>query len=479
MATERLEREDKYDVPEDFVVPDLSDGFPGTVTSDSFQLEATYYDTPDDALRRQGITVRRRRGGRDAGWHLKLPAEAGRLELTVNSRASSPPREFTSMLTGIRGRKRLVRKATLSTTRCSHVVMDGDGRILAEVVDDLVNAAPLNGAGPATNWREIEVELGDDAGDGVLAQIGGVLLAAGAAPAASESKYARTMGPLPTFRRLTGLAGVVDDYLQVQHDAILRGDLGLRRDEHVVHPTRVAVRRLRSTVRVFGALFDPTQAEQLQTELAWYAGRLGAVRDLDVQTPRLAEQVASLPKEQVLGPVAAELESTLTADRADAWRKLRSTLNGQRYLALLTELERWRTDPPFTEAGGKKPHKVATYVAAAANQARKRLQKAAEQRTDDALFHRARKAVKRARYANELSEPVIGAKAGAAVDEAKDLQTLLGEHQDSIVSAALLLRLGARADTTPGQNGFTYGVLFAEQVRRAADLRDEVVRSCT
>lgn len=478
MTTEQLEREDKYDVDEGFVVPDLSDVFPGSaVASNIYQLEATYYDTADDDLRRHGITLRRRRGGHDAGWHLKLPADEGRLEITANSRASSPPRELTSVLLGVRRGQRLVRKATLSTTRHSYLVKDGDGRTLTEVADDLVTAAPLGDDASGSSWREVEVELGPDDADDVLERIGAVLEAAGAKPATSGSKYARTMGAAPTHHRPGGLAGVVDDYLQVQYDAILKGDLGLRREQNVVHPTRVAIRRVRSTLLVFEELFEPADAERLQTELAWYAGRLGAVRDIDVQTKRLAEQVGNLPKEYVLGPVAADLKSTLAAERAEAWRRLRSTMNGRRYLGLLDQLQRWCTDPPLTEGGDKKPIKVAKYVGRADKQLRKRLREAAQQGTDDELFHRARKAAKRYRYANELAEPVLGAKASVAVEETKDLQTLIGEHQDSVVSAALLRRLGASAGTTPGKNGFTYGLLLAQQLRRSVETRDEVVRA--
>ena len=39
-------------------------------------LEAVYYDTPNLRLLAEGVTLRRRTGGEDAGWHLKLPVGA-------------------------------------------------------------------------------------------------------------------------------------------------------------------------------------------------------------------------------------------------------------------------------------------------------------------------------------------------------------------------------------------------------------------
>ena len=476
MTTEQLERENKYDVPDDFVLPELSAVVPdGTVEVHTSQLEATYFDTAAGHLHQHGITLRRRKGSHDAGWHLKLPAAAGRTEITVDASAGAPPRELSSLLLGIRRGERLVAQASLSTLRQSAVLRDGAGRSLAEVVDDTVHAVTLDDEASVTDWREVEVELGRDVDEAVLAHVGDVVMGAGATPAQSGSKYARAMGQAPGHRRPDGLAGVVDDYLQAQYTAIAEGDLGLRRDTNVIHPTRVALRRLRSTLRVFGVLFDSAEKERIELELAWYAGVLGAVRDVDVQRARLAEQVAALPDEYVFGPVAADLDATLAAERADAWRRLRSAMDGKRYRALLSLLELWRTDPPCTDAGDKKPQRVASVVAGAEKQLRKRLRRAAEHETDDELFHSARKAAKRYRYANELAEPVVGEQATAAIGETKQLQTLLGEHQDSVVSAAILRRLGSGTEQSPAANGFTYGVLLGQQLQRSAETRAGIV----
>ncbi len=79
MAVNVNETEAKYDAPAGAALPRL-DELPqvaGTSGPDEEQLEAEYYDTDDLRLIRAGITLRRRRGGDDAGWHLKLPLGAG------------------------------------------------------------------------------------------------------------------------------------------------------------------------------------------------------------------------------------------------------------------------------------------------------------------------------------------------------------------------------------------------------------------
>jgi inorganic triphosphatase YgiF len=64
-----------------------------------------------------------------------------------------------------------------------------------------------------------------------------------------------------------------------QIEAIFDGDMGLRRGQDPMHDTRVAIRRLRSTIRVFGKLLDRSAAGHLDEELKWFAGLLGEVRD--------------------------------------------------------------------------------------------------------------------------------------------------------------------------------------------------------
>ena len=56
---------------------------------------------------------------------------------------------------------------------------------------------------------------------------------------------------------------------------IIDSEAELRAGENVVHTTRVAARRLRSTIRVFPDLFDASEAVHLEEELVWWAGLLG------------------------------------------------------------------------------------------------------------------------------------------------------------------------------------------------------------
>ncbi len=247
--------------------------------------------------------------------------------------------------------------------------------------------------------------------------------------------------------------------------------MGLRRGQDPIHDTRVAIRRLRSTIRVFGKLLDRSAAGHLDEELKWFAGLLGEVRDRQVQRRRFREVLADWPPELVLGPVNNRINTDLHSEQLRARKIVADAMDSQRYLDILATLQRWRTALPLTtNPTANKLHKRASR---AERKADRRLI-AAVQTGDDAMLHRARKAAKRARYAAELRRPLDKS---AAVKKAekhfKRIQRVLGEHQDSVVASDALRRFALTAGTTVGENGFTYGLLFAreQQVADAARKR--------
>ena len=160
----------------------------------------------------------------------------------------------------------------------------------------------------------------------------------------------------------------------------------------------------------------------------------------------------------------------LQSDQLQARKVVADAMNSQRYLDLLATLQRWRTDPPLTSPPTLKA--LAKRARRAERKADRRLAEAISA-GDDAMLHRARKAAKRARYAAELRVPV-DKRAKETAKHYKQFQRVLGDHQDSVVATATLRRLAIAAGTTAGENGFTYGVLYAREQRAAEDARRRV-----
>lgn len=124
-------------------------------------LEATYFDTADRRLADAGITPRRRSGGSDAGWHLKLPAAGGHREevhAPVGAATSTVPSVLEDRVHTISLGEPLVPVARIDTTRSTFELLDHEGRVLATLDDDRVRGE-IPQRRVVSQWRELEIEL--------------------------------------------------------------------------------------------------------------------------------------------------------------------------------------------------------------------------------------------------------------------------------------------------------------------------------
>jgi CHAD domain-containing protein len=456
-----MEREDKWDVDDRFVLPDLERVVDGaTVQHDTVDLTSTYYDTTGRDLQACGILVRRRDGDDDTGWQVKIPADGGRTELhwPLSDRA---PIELTDLLTGITAGRPLSELATIHTVRERYRITEPAAQhVLAEVADDHVRASIGD---RLLAWREVEVELGT--AELPPRRLTKRLIAAGARPSRYGSKLAHAIPPRDAA---AGPESALTAYLNTQIDQIIAGDLGLRRHHDPIHDTRVAIRRLRSTLRIFGRLLDQSDVGDMDVELKWFAGLLGEVRDCQVQQRRFGAALEDIPDELTLGPVRARIRTHLQSIELPARTRVTDAMTGERYLTLMATLRRWRADAPL--AADVPDRALGKPARTAARKADKRLASGLET-GDGVQLHRARKAAKRARYAAELLKPVVGKKAMRKVKHYKRIQSVLGDHQDTVVARAALRRMGTAAGTAAGENGFTFGLLFAREQLLARESR--------
>lgn len=486
------EIERKYDVPAEFVVSAglLPDGV--TIGEPvEHALSATYYDTADLRLTRDHVTLRRRTGGKDDGWHVKRPVgpdEREELQLPPGRSATVPARVSAEVRALTRGGK-LAPVLRLSTVRTEWPLLDADGAVLATVADDKVSSATLGAETTVQQWREVEVEL--ETGDrALLKAVDKALRRAGAVRSASTSKLSRGLDgqhpqPLPGPPEGSA-AAAAGAYLRAQRDALVTLDPRVRRDEpDAVHKMRVATRRARGTLKTFRPLWDPAEARRLRTELKWLADALGGVRDAEVLDARLTAALAGEPAELVLGPVAARLAERLRADTARHRRALITALDGRRYAALLDDLDALLA-APATERGAEPAGPVLrSRVRKAVDEVDALIAAASTARphplteplpgvpSPDEVLHEARKAAKRARYAAEAAVPVAGAPAAALAAAMEDVQELLGGHQDAVVTRALLREVALAAQRA-GEPSFTYGRLHAKQELGATSIEGDL-----
>lgn len=478
MVTTTNEIERKFDAAERDVLPILAgvSGVGGQIGPQEQVLDAVYFDTDDLRLARVGVTLRRRSGGADAGWHLKLPRGGSRDELRVPlGRSKKEPPVELAELTRVYTRGAELGPVAQVRTRRRLWRLSGKGEEpVAEVVDDQVTAHTLGAQTTARSWREVEVELVGDGEPELLDRVERRLGKAGVHRSGSASKLARLLGdrlparpvsPVPDGKSAAGLAVLA--YLGEQAEEIICYDSLVRQQApDAVHRMRVASRRLRSALQVFGALFARDRARRLAGELKWLATALGPARDLEVLRERFDQAVAELPVEEVAGPVRQRLTRYFAGREAAAAGDVRAALDAPRYFALLDDFDALRTEAPLTRRGRRPARReLPRLISRAEKKLIRRMRRADREPPGparDVGLHEVRKVAKRLRYATEVARPVVGRPARRFGKRVKAVQQLLGAHQDAVVAGPVLREIGMQA-YLDGENGYTFGLLHGRQ----------------
>jgi CHAD domain-containing protein len=477
------EREVKLPVHLGFRVPSFDQGAGSEVNvvaarpGVTERLQTVYLDTEDLRIARWGCSLRHRAG---EGWTVKLPAvESGsaivRDELAFPGEPSRPPQDAVDLLRAYVRRAPLVPVAKLQTVRTRVDLQDSAGESLAELVDDEVSV--LDGRRVAARFRELEVEAEDRTSPERLEGIVAELRRAGAGEPTSTPKLLRALGriavgpPEVVVHDLSSgasVAEVITAAVAASVVRLLRNDAGvlLGDDPEAVHQARVATRRLRSDLRSYRALMDPTWRDSLKEELRWVGRLLGAVRDAEVLEERLRSAATKLPDPD--SGAASRLLRRLRDRREDARADLLAARASERYVDVLERLVEAATSPPLIEAAATP---AADLVSEVMEPLWGHLTEAIEgigRDASDESLHAARIRAKGARYAAESMAAAFGKRARWFAADAAALQEVLGEHQDAVVAEAWL------RDAASGggpRTAFVAGELAARERRAAARAR--------
>ncbi|MEU9187537.1 CYTH and CHAD domain-containing protein [Streptomyces sp. NPDC048484] len=496
MVQSMRETERKYEVPssaDTSWLPELGrvDGVAAVVDRSPEELDAVYYDTDDLRLSGSSAVLRRRTGGADAGWHLKLPLSGDSREEISSALTDTVPDSLLDLTVSRTRGAELTPVVRIRSTREVRHLLDADGTLRAELCVDTVRAESLRAEGRRAVWNEMEVELAEGADPAILDAVDKKLRKKGIARAQSPSKLARALDETATTSagapdEPAESAGLDPDQAGAQVLAYVREQVGVltaldpavRRDRpDAVHKMRVACRRLRSCLRSYRSVLDRDVTDVIRGELKWLAGELGAERDQEVLMERLSEEIAALPAELVLGPVAARLRVWNVVDSTETHQRSLDALGSRRYLALLDSLVVLLERPPLRARAGKNADKVmAKAVLKEYGRLAGRMTQALELSPGperDVALHEARKAAKKVRYATEVARPVFGKPAKRLGKRVKAVQKVLGDHQDSVVARSAIRDLAVAAQTA-GEAGFTWGLLYGTEQARAYTREQEL-----
>jgi CHAD domain-containing protein len=477
---EHREIELTWSPADDAAIPDLT-ALPGVARVGRARvdrLDAVYFDTADLALTRAGVSLRRRTGGNDEGWHLKVPAGDGRDEVQVPlSRARARPPAALRRAVWVWTRDAPLEPiATIATRRSRRPLITSDGTVLAELADDRVRGT-CEGSGRPVSWREWELELAE--GDRTLLEAAdGLIARAGIEQSAVQRKIVRVLGdrlppPTPPARvgRTREAGPLVHERLARQVEELKRRDSQIRRGLPAgVHRARIACRRLRSALATYRPLLDREVTDPIREEIKWFGRSLADARDAQVVHDRLRELLDAERRRVVVGPVRRRLDQLYDARSEAARAELEEVLCSDRYARLLDRLDALVAEPPWTEKAAQPAVAVLPKRVRRDWRRLKRRVRGVDDAPDrGAELHEVRKDAKRVRYAAETLEPAWGKDARRLVKAAKKLTSHLGELQDTAMSRSDLLELAREADEA-GESSMTWGLLLGREEQRAADL---------
>jgi triphosphatase len=448
----------------------------------------TYVDTADRRLDRAGYSVRLRRTRRS-------PAEATikslddsaqdalRIRLEVAERLESDDPVAVAQAPGPVGRRvralvgprALVPLFDLHTRRrVFHLAVAGapSGELL---LDETTIRDPDGGI--LSRLRRVEVEVPESAVEVVRELVETLQDACGLQPALLTKYEAALVArgyrrvEQQTFGRtaITGhhtIGEVALAILRRQLATLLAKEPGTRLGDDIeeLHDMRVASRRMRAAVALFGD-FLPAEMTRLRADLAWVGQTIGAVRDLDVQLEQLDEWLALLP-EADRGPLT-RLRTFLQEQRSGARAEMLAALDSRRYESFVRRFG----SVLRSRSGARSPAAlaVAPDLVERRHRSLRKAKRKAVRSGDAATYHRLRITAKRFRYALEFLSEVYPGKTKALVKRTVALQDLLGAYQDADVATARLRELAAQRGVELGPEAvFAMGEV-AERYRASMD----------
>ena len=454
----------KFDVEPQSVAQLRATPILAAATAHSHASESLYFDTPDGALRKGGVSLRvRRSGGRNvqtakrkrgntAGLFVREEWEADVPRLDLDLGAFAPG--LVKRLLGKADRNALKPLVRTSFTRTSWQIAHR-GSLIEVVLDEgMVSAGRQR-----TPLSELELELkhgkpaalfdlAEEIGRAVPLRLGmlsknerGYALVEGwlGRPAKADPvQLDPDMSEADAFR---SIATACLRHFRLNEIALLAG-----RDPDALHQARVALRRLRSALALFRHAVRGKDYQELRQELRWFAGQFGEARNFDV----LLEADGPPPF-----PAEGSLRETLRAEREAAYDRVMAAIESERTRALLLRLALW------LELGAWrfKPRAEGNVRALATHQLERQWRKVRRRgallgELDADAEHQLRIDIKKLRYAAEFlaslypSKPDLG-RCRSFIAALKELQERLGMANDHRVATAVMARLAPDESVAP------------------------------
>lgn len=416
-------------------------------TPATFDQLSVYFDTPGHHLAKKGYSLR----VRDAGGKLVQTVKAGgetaglfdrpewetavkRLEPDLGALDGTP-------LGKSKRRLRELVEVARSQVRRTLWMVDGGGSSIELVLDD----ASVRAGDEEVRFGEVEIELKQGPAErlfGLARDLARAVPLRVSVTSKSERGYDLAAGLSGRVRKAAPVALGEDmdvatafrtivlacvRHFRLNEDLVLAG-----RDPSALHQCRVAMRRLRAGLSLFGPAIRDDEYAALREEIRWFTGSLGDARNLDVFLKNHGEQLQPKPRRTVERARAGAYDVAIRAIESQRLRDLMLDL-----LAWL-EFGEWRASRKARLAirtfAGRRLDRLWVKVDAGGSQIRS---------LDEESLHRLRIDIKKMRYAVEfLGSLYPRADVKRFTEALEAMQETLGELNDEVTARELAATLG-------------------------------------
>jgi inorganic triphosphatase YgiF len=243
-------------------------------------------------------------------------------------------------------------------------------------------------------------------------------------------------------------------------------------DGEAVHQMRVALRRLRAAISLFGLAVRTEATEQIREQAKWLAGELGAARDLDVLLAGgIVEAPQALPEEAGLDALSEDL----VAAREEAYERAVAAVSDQRFTDFVLAQGAWIEGRQYVADTTELERPVEDFAAEVLQRRHRKLVRAAAYLADldDAGRHDLRIRVKKQRYAGEFFHALFpGKRAAQYTTGLAKLQDALGQLNDAAVARQVMAERVESAERVGSNRAtdlrYAAGVVIGWQAREAA-----------
>lgn len=255
----------------------------------------------------------------------------------------------------------------------------------------------------------------------------------------------------------TTVEGALSDILAHCMDHLIDNERCTLISDHPegVHQMRVAMRRMRSALRIFRSVLPPDQYLRVTDEVKWLTKSLADTRDLDVFMDEIVGPVEAAFEDE---PAFAVLREKLIADRASARAEARQAVGGERYTRFILETGAWMArrgwrDQPVSEASAFLFRPITDLSDALINKRFKKVRKEGRRFHEMTVEekHQLRIDVKRLRYAIDFFSSLYPPKkVRNFIVRLQKLQDGLGYMNDLAVAGALIEQISQSAEGEEG-----------------------------